>query len=69
MRTGTDLGMTVQLFDELPHLDEKNLIVVYNSQNTPIYFDISRNTGTESGLNKTRYYFNVGSPIELVVID
>lgn len=69
MRTGTDGGMTVQLFDEFPHLDEKNLIVVYNSQNNPIYFDVSRNTGVESGLNKTRYYFNVGNPIEAVTID
>lgn len=69
MRTGTDGTMTVQLFDELPHLDEKNLIVVYNAQNNPIYFDISRNTGTESGLNKTRYYFNVGNQVESVTID
>jgi len=69
MRTGTDGGMIVQLFDEFPHLDEKNLIVVYNTQNTPSYFDISRNTGMESGLNKIRYYFNVGNPVESVTIE
>ena len=69
MRTGTDGSMTVQIFDEFPHLDEKNLIVVYNAQNDPSYFDISRNKGTESGLNKTRYYFRVRYTTESVTID
>lgn len=69
MRTGTDGNMTVQIFDESPHLDEKNLIVVYNDQNDPTYFDISRNTGTQSGLNKTRYYFKVENQIESLIID